>query len=1303
MADCEVQQSATTDKVPARVVSRGTQNADSIEVAGFINGKSQNFVVDSGSNCTLLRTDVLNRTDLPVMKEGLCDVTGRRSALRGPIEVQLEIGGQVSKQEVYVADEIEEPCILGLDYMTANRCILDFDKRTMQVRDALVPFVVGPSKGGAPRAFRVKVQEQLTLKPETETLVSCRTDGDVLRVPGMVEAHPDLPAGVMVGRTLVDAERSSFHVLMANLSDKPVQLHRDTFVGMCEPVEVMEASTVEENVDRSDKKHLPKHVQELMEGASADLTGGEREQVRGLLAEFADVFSSSDQDLGKTSLTEHHINTGNHPPVKVPPRRIPVPKREEATKMIEEMDKQGLIERSHSPWSSALVLVRKKDGSLRCCVDYRALNEATVKDSYPLPRIDDTLDALVGAKWFTTLDLKAGYHQIGMAEEDMAKTAFSCGGGLWQWRVMPFGLCNSPATFERLMERVLSGLHWKTLMVYLDDVIVFGKTFEEELQRLREVLQRMRDANLKLNPKKCRLFKKEVEYLGHIVSRHGVRTDPGKTSTVKNWPTPKNRKELRSFLGLCSYYRKFVRGYATIAAPLHALTKEKQNYMWDEACDQAFKQLKTALTSAPILRYPDPEREFVVDTDASNHGIGAVLSQVEDGQERVVAYYSRSLTAPEKNYCVTRKELLAVVEAVRHFHHYLYGTSFIIRTDHSALQWLKTLKDPEGQLARWLARLGQYDFKIYHRPGAKHLNADSLSRRPCDQDCKHCQRKEPVQELHCRAAETTDPQRDSDSRSEDSVQVMQRSDDDLAPIITYKEQGEGKPHWEEVTSAGAVTKRYWAQWETLRVQNGILQRCWESTDGKSRRWLIVVPSKMREEVMTEMHGSVTGGHFGIKKTLMRLRARFYWIGMRRDVSEWCRVCEACASKKGPQSTPQAPLQIRNAGAPMERIAIDITGPLRMSSSGNRYILVVMDYFTKWPEAYPIPNQEATTVARVLVDEFFCRFGVPYELHSDQGRNFESKVFQECCNLLGIRKTRTTPLHPESDGMVERFNRTLGQELAKRCRDSQDDWDVNLPTILMSYRSAEHESTGYTPAQLMLGRDLRLPVDLMMPSPPEQEPETTTHYVMALRERLREAHVQARSQLNMTSQSMKLHKDVRANTELLVAGDRVWFYNPKRKKGLSPKLMSPWEGPYEVVQRMSSVTYRIQRKKGSALKVVHYNRLWKIRGQPHFSWRNKEEGTAQDDADKRQKGAEPNVAVAGKEQTKEKGTEELSMGSNPVQGNAHLQKETHPTRREQSEAVALPAHVEGLAQRRESRRDRRQPDRFGELVCHRCQV
>ncbi|GBL93118.1 Retrovirus-related Pol polyprotein from transposon 297 [Araneus ventricosus] len=401
-------------------------------------------------------------------------------------------------------------------------------------------------------------------------------------------------------------------------------------------------------------------------------------------------------------MTQHRINTGDHPPIKQYPRRLPLARKEGAEHLVKEMVDNGIIEGSSGPWASPIVLVKKKDGSTRFCVDYRKLNEITKKDSYPLPRIDDTLDALNGSQWVTTLDLKSGYWQVEVRPEDREKTAFTSGQGLWQFKVMTFGLCNAPETFERLMETVLRRLSSEACLVYLDDIIIVGRTFEEHLNNLRKVFQKRQKANVKLSPKKCRFFQKEVIYLGHVISAEGVKTDPGKIKAVVDWPRPETVHDLRSFLGLCTYYRRFVKQFSTIARPLHKLTEAKSNFNWTEECEKSFNSLKQALTSSPILTYPRTDKDFILDTDASNEGIGAVLSQNIGNEERVIAYFRKSFDKRERNYCVTRKELLTIVKSIEHFHHYLYGWKFLLRTDYASLKSLLNFKEHEGQIARWI-------------------------------------------------------------------------------------------------------------------------------------------------------------------------------------------------------------------------------------------------------------------------------------------------------------------------------------------------------------------------------------------------------------------------------------------------------------------------------------------------------------------------------------------------------------------------------------------------------------------------
>ncbi|VEN42942.1 unnamed protein product [Callosobruchus maculatus] len=842
----------------------------------------------------------------------------------------------------------------------------------------------------------------------------------------LFEPKPDdelIGRGIAIGKCLVRAN-DAVPVRLLNANGFPVHLKKGTPLGCCSPV-----SSVVRTVNASDQRNerLHEKLSELVANSSKGLNREQQKRLRVFMTEYQDIFDVGIGKKGRTNVVRHKIHTGDVPPIRQPPRKLPLAKREEANRIIKEMEEEGVIEQSASPWPSPVVLVKKKDGSTRFCVDYRQLNNVTLKDSYPLPRIDDTLDTLAGSKVFFTLDLKSGYWQVEMDPRDKEKTAFTVGSGLWQFTVMPFGLCNAPATFERLMETVLKGLSWETCLVYLDDIIVVEKSFDDHLKNLEQVFRRLRQSGLKLSPKKCHLFQKKVQYLGHVVSQEGIAVDPQKIEAVKGWPVPKNKHDVRSFLGLCTYYRRYVAGFATIAKPLTGLTEEGRRFQWGNDCQQAFDLLKKALSTAPVLSYPLPTGKFVLDTDASNVGIGSVLLQIQDGREVVIGYFSKTLSKPERNYCVTRRELLAIVKSVEHFYKYLYRRKFLLRTDHASLTRLLRVKNPEGQVARWIERLQEFDFDIEHRAGESHGNADAFSRRPCPDDCAHCNRAETKDAIARRTTVVDDRWQRTD------LQKDQEEDPSLKLIIEWKRE-DRRPSWQEVSHYSPTVKSYWAQWDSLVMEDGILRLILEDKEEAQERRQTVVPRNRVAKVLGESHSGTCGGHLGVAKTLEKVRERFYWFRCKADVKEWCRKCTVCAASNGPQRRKKAPMRQYNVGSPFERIAIDVAGPFPESEAGNKYI-VVIDYFSKWVEAYALPNQEAATVADALVKDWICRFGVPLELHSDQGRNFESALFQNVCKTLGIRKTRTTALHPQSDGMVERMNRTKRRGLSPKLQNS----------------------------------------------------------------------------------------------------------------------------------------------------------------------------------------------------------------------------------------------------------------------------
>ncbi len=1013
---------------------------------------------------------------------------------------------------------------------------------------------------------------------------------------------------------------------------------------------------------------VPDHLVDLWQRSCTELNEAQAAQVAKLLCNYSEVFSSSPNDIGLTNLVEHKIKLQDSTPIKQPARRKPIHMRDEEKRHVQDLLKRGLIEPSESPWASPTVLVRKKNGETRFCVDYRRVNERTIKDSYPLPLISDALDCLEGAKWFSTLDLASGYWQVPLAESSRPVTAFvSETSGHWQWKVLPFGLCNAPACFERLMEKVLAGLHWKSCLLYLDDIISHATTFDGAINRLEEVFQRLKDANLKVGPDKCHLFQKKVTYLGHVVSEDGIATDESKISAVVTWPTPENLTETRSWLGFTSYYRRFIKGYAEIAKPLYRLTEKNAPFSWTPQCNEAFKKLKEALITAPVLAYPSSNGSYILDCDASNIGLGAVLSVKQDGDdvERPVAYYSKTLTKSERRYCVTRRELLAIVASIKEFHHYLYGRQFTIRTDHGALRWLTNFKNPQAQTARWIEILGTYDYKIQHRPGRFHQNADGLSRRPCA-SCKQCEKIElqnddehPIhigrrpktgnlcsEHEQCQddnfemskvlssktppslvaAISTEDSEKQPESAVSDTVDVenanqgdmnetwvhqwtssqlrqAQQEDTILKQILSWKEANNERPKWHTLSHQSPTLKTYWSHWDQLCVIDGVLYKRWVSEWGDEVVWKLVIPQQLRSMVFNNLHKHRTAGHLGEKKTINRIGERYWWVNWRAFVTQGCKKCDSCAAKKPPRKTPRAPMKIYNVGAPMERIAIDVMGPLPESDRGNKYILVVGDHFTKWMEAYAMPNQEAITVARVLAEEFICRYGVPRIIHSDQGRNFESTLFTELCKLLDIDKVRSSALHAQTNGMVERQNKVIQNMLSMFVATNQRDWDVHLPYMMMAYRSATHESVKCSPNEMVFGRSVELPIDIILGRPPEEPNIHSTEYIQNLQSKLELVHAYARQNLTIASQKQKKYYDHRCDRRpLFERGDAVWLHNPQRKKGVCPKLSLQWEGPYLVVERLCDVVFKIQRNLRSKPKVVHANRLKKYLGEnPPSSW------------------------------------------------------------------------------------------------------
>ena len=1324
-----------------------------------VNGVSADALVDTGATVSLLSEKIVRKwseenqamvtaTDIKVQ---LAD--GKSCPVAGEVEAELQLAGNCVKHRFIVAS-LGSDVLLGLDFMKNEQCVIDITNRCLEWGGIMLPL---RETADRQQTCRVTVLETVVVPPGTEMLVAGSLECSGITVScGIVEASETLAnrSNVMVAPMVVSTDTDAIPLRLLNPGEERVVLYKGTTAATFNVIEAIgpslttEDSPLEqagavrtavqgenETLECSNNSTVPEHLQDLYERSSKLLSQQESHQLKGLLVKFPDQFAKHEGDLGRTDLARHRIETGNAAPIKQRPRRLPIHQKEVADTEIESMLKRGIITPATGPWAAPVVLVRKKNGKVRFCVDYRRLNAITRKDAYPLPRIDETIDMLSGSRFFSTFDLASGYWQVPMDPDHKEKTAFATPSGLYQFEVMPFGLCNAPSTFERLMDRVLQGLQWQMCLVYLDDIIVYSRSFQEHMERLELILTRIREAGLKLQPKKCQLFQTEVSYLGHIVSADGVRTDPAKIQRVKDWPVLTSVREVRSFLGLASYYRRFVPGFAELARPLHKLTEAGRPFHWSEECERAFEDLKARLVSSPILAYPSAVDQFILDTDASDFGIGAVLSQQQDGAERVVAYASRSLTKAERNYCVTRKEMLAVVHFVRYFRPYLYGRRFKLRTDHGALKWLFGFRDPVGQVARWLQLLAEFDFEIEHRPGRCHTNADAMSRIPCNQ-CHYADSSEDEIKAQVPAMESTGTTQDCVVKTRETglasaeascqavsarqanwvegvtrteIRERQRKDPVLGKVIHWLEAAGVRPVWDEVSSEGTALKTLWGAWKQLHLRDGVLYRRWEDDTGSEVRYLLVVPSAMQGEVLHQLHNSPTGGHLGITKLYEKARSRFYWPKMRGSVRDWARECLECAKQKAPSKTPVAPLKQQIFGVPLERVAIDITGPFPVSTAGNRYIIVITDYFTKWTEAYPVASVNAEVVADVLVNQFISRFGTPRLLHSDQGRQFESELFQETCRLLGIDKTRTTPYHPQSDGQVERFNRTLKVMLSSYTSENQRDWDLHVPAIMMAYRASPHESTGTSPNFMMFGREVELPIDVICGSVLPGESVAAPDYVADLAQRLEMAHEMARKHLKKAASYQRRHYDHKVTNEDYSVGAAVMMRVHARRVGVSPKLQPKFDGPYLITKVLSDVVVRVQKGPRHKPKVVHTNLLKPFHGEVDHSWFNRETNSTSaepmQESDESLLMSDQDVQESHNEKTDtEEGTVEASPDEGGNDDSTRQSRSDSPDSPGPSASVTEPPSDQGQAsppsansndQPVSVKRRRRPPDRFGD--------
>ncbi|KAD3640786.1 hypothetical protein E3N88_30009 [Mikania micrantha] len=812
------------------------------------------------------------------------------------------------------------------------------------------------------------------------------------------------------------------------------------------------------------------------------------------------------------------------PIAKAPYRLAPSELKELMTQLQDLLDK-GFIRPSISPWGAPILFVKKKDGSVRMCIDYRELNKVTVKNRYPLPRIDDLFDQLQGASWFSKIDLRSGYHQLKVKEEDIPKTAFRTRYGHYEFLVMSFGLTNAPAAFMDLMNRVCRPMLDRSVIVFIDDILIYSKNEGDHACHLREVLETLRKEKLYAKFSKCAFWLREVQFLGHVVCADGILVDPSKVQAVMRWSPPKTPTEIRCFLGLAGYYRRFIQDFARIASPLTKLTRKDVKFVWGDDQEKAFNELKFKLTQAPVLTLPDGPDDFVVYSDASYLGLGCVLMQ----RGKVIAYASRQLKVHEVNYPTHDLELAAVVFALKIWRHYLYGVKCTIYTDHKSLKYLFTQKELNMRQRRWIELLKDYDCEILYHPGKANVVADALSRK---------EEHEPIRVTVMKIV-----------ISSDLVDQIKE-----AQIEALKEEN----------------------WKRDRIK-GQAHNLEEESRGLNTRWgrVWIPPTcSLKIDLMEEAHKSRYSIHPGATKMYRDLRVNYWWPGMKRDIVKYVEKCLTCLQVKAEHQKPYGKLQPLEI--PMwkwEHITMDLITKLPKTRKGYDAIWVIVDRLTKSAHFIPIrESYSSEKMAEVYVKEIVSRHGIPVTIVSDRDTRFTSHFWRNFQKELGTKLLLSTAYHPQTDGQSERTIQTLEDMLRACIIDFGGSWDDYLPLAEFSYNNSYHSGLGMPPYEMLYGRRCRTPVCWGEVGPRELENK----------EILKETNQridQIRAHLKAAQDRQKSYADKRRRSIEFQVGDFVLLkVSPWkgvirfRKRG---KLSPHFIGPFRIIAPIGNVAYRLE--------------------------------------------------------------------------------------------------------------------------------
>jgi hypothetical protein len=851
---------------------------------------------------------------------------------------------------------------------------------------------------------------------------------------------------------------------------------------------------------------------------------------------------------------------------------------EELKKQLTELLEYGFIKPSESPWGAPVLFVQKKDGSFRLCIDYRALNKVTKKNRYPLPHIEELFNNTQGAKYFSKIDLRSGYHQIRIAEKDTEKTAFRTRYGHYEWLVVPFGLTNAPATFMHLMQSVLNPVLDKFAVAFLDDILIYSKTKEEHIQHIKQVLDILRENKLFAKQSKCEFMKTEISFLGHTLSSQGKGMEDDKVKAVQDWPLPKNADDIRSFLGLAGYYQSFVKNFSEIVTPLSDLLHKNNSFHWGNSQQESFEKIKTAMTNAPVLALPNPDLPYTIMTDASGIAVGASLNQDNGNGLQPIAFLSKKLLPAETRYPVHEQEQLAILVALKKWRHYVHGTKIRILMDHKSLVYLSTQPQLSNRQIRWNEFLSQFDLQIEYLKGKDNVVADALSRRPDHQDTP-----------------STIPIPVVVNDVKNHVNAISR-------ITTVELVEQIKAAY--INDPKCVT----IQKDLETKDNLRLDLPFKLKDGliyKDEKIYIPNDTSIKTRIMSEHHDTPISGHVGTAKTTELITRTFYWPKMYEEIKKYVVSCLPCQSNKPSQQVPMGllqPLSIPNKK--WETVTMDLITGLPVTKNGNDAIVVWVDKLSKQAHfAATKTTIDAPGLAKLMYETVVRHHGMPTSIVSDRDPRFTSNFWRSLWNLTGTNLAMSTAFHPQTDGQTERMNRTLEDMLRATANYEQDNWDESLITLEIAYNNSIQASTGFSPFFLNSGQHPNLPMLTAVKS--ESSNPTANDFL----ERISKGLTQAKQNLKDAQERQTKYANQNRREMKFKVGDQVLLSTANiRNKDRAPKLSPRFIGPFRVCRVVSDVAYELQLPTTMKIHpVFHISKLKKyVNGLDQFPTRPQQE-------------------------------------------------------------------------------------------------